>query len=123
VVERSLSLDNLFLFLLILGYFQVPDDSRRKVIVWGIAAALLLRAAAITAGVALVETLQPVVYVLGAALVYLAYRVLRGFREEFDPLRTPFVRAVRRLASARIQVRVWGLLYRAATRVQAAVGP
>src|SRR5687767_14412054 len=40
VVERSLSLDNLFLFLLILAYFQVPDDSRRKVILWGIAAAL-----------------------------------------------------------------------------------
>ena len=97
VIERSLSLDNLFLFLLILGYFQVPDGSRTRVIVWGIAAALVLRAAAIVAGVALVETLQPVVYVLGAALVYLAYRVLRGFRQDFDPLRTPFVRAVRRL--------------------------
>jgi len=96
VIERSLSLDNLFLFLLILAYFQVPDDSRRKVILWGIAAALVLRAAAIAAGVALVQTLQPVVYVLGVALVYLAYRVLRGFREDFDPLRTPFVRAVQR---------------------------
>ena len=96
VIERSLSLDNLFLFLLILAYFKVPDDSRRKVILWGIAAALVLRAAAIVAGVALVQTLQPVVYVLGAALVYLAYRVLRGFREDFDPLRTPFVRAVQR---------------------------
>jgi tellurite resistance protein TerC len=96
VIERSLSLDNLFLFLLILGYFQVPDAAREKVIVLGIAGALLLRAAAIVAGVALVERLEPVVYVLGAALVYLAYRVLRGFREEFDPLQTPFVRAVRR---------------------------
>ena len=93
VIEKSLSLDNLFLFLLILAYFKVPDDSRRKVILWGIAAALVLRAAAIVAGVALVQTLQPVVYVLGAALVYLAYRVLRGFKEDFDPLRTPFVRA------------------------------
>jgi tellurite resistance protein TerC len=96
VIERSLSLDNLFLFLLILGYFQVPDASRRKVILWGIAAALVLRAAAIAAGVALVQTLQPLVYILGAALVYLAYRVLRGFRDDFDPLRTPFVRAVQR---------------------------
>jgi predicted tellurium resistance membrane protein TerC len=68
--------------------------------VWGIAAALVLRAAAIVAGVALVETLQPVVYVLGVALVYLAYRVLRGFREDFDPLRTPFVRAVRPAGAA-----------------------
>ncbi len=96
VVERSLSLDNLFLFLLILGYFQVPAESRRKVILWGIAGALVLRAGAIVAGVALVEALQPVVYVLGVALIYLAYRVLRGFREEFDPLRTPFVRVIRR---------------------------
>ncbi len=80
--------------------FQVPEDSRRKVILWGIAAALVLRAAAIVAGVALVQTLQPVVYVLGAALVYLAYRVLRGFREDFDPLRTPFVR-VRSAGSCR----------------------
>jgi tellurite resistance protein TerC len=66
------------------------------VILWGIASALVLRAAAIVAGVALVQTLQPVVYVLGVALVYLAYRVLRGFREDFDPLRTPFVRVVQR---------------------------
>jgi tellurite resistance protein TerC len=87
VIERSLSLDNLFLFLLILAYFQVPDDSRTKVMVWGIAAALVLRAAAIVAGVTLVEMLQPVIYVLGAALIYLAYRVLRGFRQDFDPLR------------------------------------
>jgi predicted tellurium resistance membrane protein TerC len=58
VIERSLSLDNVFLFLLVLGYFQVPDELRATVILWGIAAALVLRALAILGGVALINALH-----------------------------------------------------------------
>jgi tellurite resistance protein TerC len=97
VIERSLSLDNVFLFLLVLGYFQVPDALRATVILWGIAAALALRALAILGGVALINALHVFVYVFGAALLYVAYRVLRGFSSDFDPQRAPFVRAIRRL--------------------------
>jgi tellurite resistance protein TerC len=97
VIERSLSLDNVFLFLLVLSYFQVPVELRATVILWGIAAALVLRAIAILGGVALINALHGFVYVFGAALLYVAYRVLRGFSADFDPQRAPFVRAIRRL--------------------------
>jgi tellurite resistance protein TerC len=97
VIERSLSLDNVFLFLIVLGYFRVPSELRGTVILWGIAGALVLRALAIVGGVALVNALHVLVYGLGAALLFVAYRVLRGFSDEFDPHRAPFVRAIRRL--------------------------
>jgi tellurite resistance protein TerC len=97
VIERSLSLDNVFLWLLVLGYFQIPDELRATVILWGIAAALVLRAGAILGGVALIDALHAFVYVFGAALLYVAYRVLRGSSADFDPQRAPFVRAIRGL--------------------------
>ena len=77
LIERSLSLDNVFLFSLLLAYFLVPPELRGRVIVIGIAGALLLRAIAIAAGVALIESVEAVVYVF-ALLLYVAYRAFRG---------------------------------------------
>jgi tellurite resistance protein TerC len=96
LIERSLSLDNVFLFSLLLAYFFVPPDLRGRVIVIGIAGALVLRAVAIGAGVALVETVEAVVYVFGALLLYVAYRAFRGAPEQSDPSANPVVRLVRR---------------------------
>jgi tellurite resistance protein TerC len=97
LVERSLSLDNLFVFLLLFRYFAVPTIERARLVFWGIVAALVLRGLAILGGVALIESFHFVVYVLGVTLLVLAYRVYRGVEEGIDPSRNLFVRAVRKL--------------------------
>ncbi len=97
VIERSLSLDNLVVFILLFSYFGIPTEHRARLLFWGIAAALLLRGLAILGGVALIEVFEPLLYVLGAALLWLAYRMFRGVEENVDPERNPLVRIVRRL--------------------------
>jgi tellurite resistance protein TerC len=96
LIERSLSLDNVFLFSLLLAYFLVPPDLRGRVILIGIAGALVLRAVAIATGVALIDRVEVVVYVFGVLLVYVAYRAFRGAAEESDPSANPVLRLVRR---------------------------
>ena len=95
LIERSLSLDNVFLFALLLAYFRVPGELRGRVVVIGIAGALVLRAVAIAAGVAVVGTVEAVVYAFGALLLYVAYRALRGAPATSDPGSGTLVRLVR----------------------------
>ena len=97
LIERSLSLDNVFLFSLLLVYFAVPPELRGRVIAIGIVGALLLRGLAIVAGLALVEAAEAVVFVFGALLLYVAYRALRGETEATDPSNSRTLRLVRRL--------------------------
>jgi tellurite resistance protein TerC len=94
-IERSLSLDNLFVFILLFAYFGVPVGERARLLFWGIVAALALRGLAILGGVALIEQFHWVIYALGVLLLVLAYRVLRGVEENVDPDRNVMVRAVR----------------------------
>ena len=96
-IERSLSLDNLFVFLLLFAYFGVPTEHRARMLFWGIAAALVLRGLAILGGVALLEQLHFFIYVLGVLLLALAYRILRGVEENVDPDNNFVVRLVRRV--------------------------
>jgi tellurite resistance protein TerC len=96
-VERSLSLDNLFVFLLLFSYFAVPEEHRANLLFWGIVAALALRGLAILGGVALIEQFHWVIYVLGVLLLVLAYRILRGVEEGVDPDKNLMVRAVRKV--------------------------
>ena len=76
--------------------FGTPTEHRPRLLFWGIVAALALRGAAILGGVALINRFHFVIYVLGVALLVLAYRVLRGVDENVDPERNVFVRVVRR---------------------------
>jgi len=96
LIERSLSLDNVFLFSLLLGYFLVPPEVRGRALAVGILGALLLRAIAITVGVALVDAVEAVLYVFGALLLYVAYRALRSSPESSDPSSNRALRLVRR---------------------------
>jgi tellurite resistance protein TerC len=96
LIERSLSLDNLFVFLLLFAYFGVPYERRPRLLFWGIVAALALRGLFILGGSALIEQFHFVIYPLGAALILLAYRVFRGVQENVDPDRNFMVRLVRR---------------------------
>ncbi|MEA2219680.1 MAG: tellurite resistance protein TerC [Solirubrobacteraceae bacterium] len=96
LIERSLSLDNLFVFILLFAYFGVPHAYRAGLLFWGIIAALALRGLAILGGTALIDRFHVVLYALGVLLLVLAYRVYRGMDEDVDPDRNVVVRAVRR---------------------------
>jgi tellurite resistance protein TerC len=118
LIERSLSLDNVFLFSLLLAYFIVPPELRGRVVVIGIAGALALRGIAIAAGVALIESVEAIVYAFGVLLLYVAYRAFRGAAEESDPSANPVLRFVRRVVpftadfrGGRLLVREEGRLY------------
>ena len=97
LIERTLSLDNLFVFLLIFGAFSVPQEHRGKLLFWGIVLALVMRGFAILVGVQLIEQFHFIIYVLGATLLFLAWRILKGSAHDSDPGRNPAVRAVRRV--------------------------
>jgi tellurite resistance protein TerC len=96
-IERSLSLDNLFVFLLLFSYFGVPEEHRANLLFWGIVAALALRGLAILGGVALIEQFHFVIYILGVLLLVLAWRILRGVEEGVDPDKNLIVRGVRKV--------------------------
>jgi tellurite resistance protein TerC len=96
LIERSLSLDNLFVFLLLFSYFGIPYERRPTLLFWGIVAALVLRGLFILAGITLIEQFHFVIYLLGAALLVLAYRIFQGVDESVDPDRNLMVRLVRR---------------------------
>ena len=97
LIERSLSLDNLFVFLLLFAYFGVPYSRRPRLLYWGIVAALGMRGLFILGGSELIEQFHVVIYLLGGALIVLAVRIWRGVAENVDPDRNLMVRAVRRV--------------------------
>ena len=97
LIERSLSLDNLFVFLLLFSYFGVPMERRARLLFWGIVAALALRGVFILAGVTLIDQFHFVIYALGLALLVLAFRIYKGVDENVDPDKNLMVRLVRRL--------------------------
>ncbi len=118
VIERSLSLDNVFLFSMLIAYFRVPPELRARVIFIGIAGALALRAVAIAVGVELIESVEAVIYAFGVLLLYVAYRAFRGAPETSDPFGNPVLRFVRRrvpttsdFRGRRLVVREGGRLY------------
>lgn len=97
VIELSLSVDNLFVFLLIFRYFQVPPGHQHKVLFWGILGALIMRAIFIAAGVGLIQRFHWIVYVFGAFLVYSGFKLLRQGETEIHPEKNPVLRLFRRL--------------------------
>jgi len=97
LIERSLSLDNLFVFLLLFAYFAVETKDRGRLLFLGIAGALVLRGLAILGGVELIERFHIVIYILGVLLLFLAYRMYRGVNEDVDPEKGIVVKAVRRV--------------------------
>ena len=96
VIELSLSVDNLFVFLLIFRYFQVPPGHQHKVLFWGILGALIMRAIFIAAGVGLIQRFHWIVYVFGAFLVYSGVKLFRQGEAEIHPEKNPVLRLFRR---------------------------
>lgn len=97
VLELSLSVDNLFLFLVIFRYFAVPEKHQRSVLFWGILGALLMRGFFILAGVGLIQRFHWIVYILGALLIYSGIRLGFAGEHHVDPSKNPAVKALRRL--------------------------
>lgn len=97
VLEVSLSIDNLFIFLLIFRYFSVPEQYQRRVLFWGILGALLMRGVFILAGVGLIHRFHWILYVLGALLIYSGIRLGFSGEHRVDPASNPAVKALRRL--------------------------
>jgi tellurite resistance protein TerC len=96
VIELSLSVDNLFVFLLIFRYFQVPTVHQHKVLFWGILGALIMRAVFILAGVGLIRQFHWIIYVFGALLVYSGIKLFRQENAEIHPEKNPLLRLFRR---------------------------
>jgi tellurite resistance protein TerC len=92
VIEKSLSVDNVFVFLLIFGHFAVPPEWQRRVLLYGVLGAIVMRAIMILAGVWLVEQFSWVLYVFGAFLVITALRMLVAAEKEPDLDRNPVLR-------------------------------
>ena len=97
VIELSLSVDNLFIFLLIFRYFRVPPDYQHKVLFWGIAGALVMRGIFILVGIGLIQKFHWIIFVFGAFLVYSGVRLLGKKEVGVDPEKNPMVRAFRRV--------------------------
>ena len=96
VLELSLSVDNLFLFLVIFNYFAVPEEQQRRVLFWGILGALTMRGIFIGAGVGLIHRFHGLLYVLGGLLIYSGIRVCLAGDHRIDPAANPVVKGLRR---------------------------
>jgi len=97
LIEESLSVDNLFVFLLIFKYFKVPGEYQHKVLFWGIIGALVMRFVFIIAGVALINRFHWIIYVFGAFLVYTGIKLFRSSDTEVHPENNPVLKWVRKV--------------------------
>ncbi|HEX2027103.1 MAG TPA: TerC/Alx family metal homeostasis membrane protein, partial [Nitriliruptorales bacterium] len=97
LIEKSLSVDNVFVWAVIFSYFGVPAKYQFRVLFWGVFGALVLRAIFIFAGVALLERFDWLLYVFGAFLLYTAFKMIRHRGTEVHPEENPVLRMVRRI--------------------------
>lgn len=96
LIEKSLSVDNIFVFLLLFSYFSVPAIYRHRVLFWGILGALVMRGIFIGVGAALLHHFHWVMYIFGAFLVFTGIRMLAKHEENTDPSHNPAIRLLRR---------------------------
>lgn len=94
LIEKALSVDNVFVFALIFTYFAVPDRYQHKVLFWGVIGALLFRLAFIFVGAELLRTFFWTAYIFGAFLIYTGYKMAFQHDRELQPERNPLVRVV-----------------------------
>jgi len=98
IIEKALSVDNLFVFIVIFGFFAVPKQHQHRVLFWGVLGALVLRAVFIFVGVALISTFHWMIYLFGAFLIYTGVKILLGKEgETVDVSKSGLVRLFRRV--------------------------
>ena len=96
LIEESLSVDNLFVFLVLFNYFKVPAQHQYKVLFWGIIGALIMRFIFIFAGVTLINRFHWIIYIFGAILIYSGIKLAFGEEVEVDPQKNPILKLFRR---------------------------
>jgi tellurite resistance protein TerC len=96
VVEEALSVDNLFVFIMIFGYFRVPAELQHRVLFWGILGALVMRGAMIATGALLLERFHWVIYIFGAFLIITGVRMALSGGDDIEPDANPVLRLLRR---------------------------
>ncbi|MCW2597499.1 MAG: hypothetical protein JWP39_3387, partial [Jatrophihabitans sp.] len=101
LLEKSLSVDNLFVFALIFGYFKVPREYQHRVLFFGVIGALVFRGLFLAAGVAIVSQFTAVLFVFAAVLLYSAYKLLKDDDETYDPGSSVAIRLLRRVIPVR----------------------
>jgi tellurite resistance protein TerC len=97
LVEKSLSMDNLFVFLMIFTFFQVPHKYQHKVLFWGILGALVMRFVFILAGIALITKFQWTMYVFGGILIYSGFKMIKEKDKEIHPEKNPVIKLFRKI--------------------------
>ncbi len=97
LIEKALSVDNIFIFLLVFSYFRVPAQYQHRVLFWGVLGALVMRAGMIGAGAYLIARFHWILYVFGAFLVVTAVRMATQDEHAIEPESNPVIRLVRRL--------------------------
>jgi tellurite resistance protein TerC len=101
LLEKSLSVDNLFVFALIFAYFKVPREYQHRVLFYGVIGALVFRAIFLAAGVAVVSKFTAVLFVFAAILLYSAYKLLKGEDDSYDPSTSVAVRLLSQIIPIR----------------------
>ncbi|MEK9518679.1 TerC family protein [Streptomyces venezuelae] len=101
LLEKSLSVDNLFVFALIFAYFKVPRAYQHRVLFFGVMGALVFRGIFLAAGVAVVSRFTAVLFAFAAVLFYSTYKILKGEDDEFDPGKSVAVRLLRKIVPVR----------------------
>ncbi len=96
VIEKSLSIDNIFVFLQVFAYFSVPAIYQHKILFWGVLGAIVMRAIFILAGVALIAKFHWVIYVFGVFLVFTGIKMVLAKNKEMHPEKNPLIRLLRR---------------------------
>jgi tellurite resistance protein TerC len=97
LIELALSVDNIFVFILIFSYFRVPQKYQHRVLFWGVFGALLMRGVMIGAGAYLIARFHWIIYIFGAFLVVTGFRMAFGHSEKIEPESNPVLKLVRRL--------------------------
>ncbi|MCL2624487.1 MAG: TerC/Alx family metal homeostasis membrane protein, partial [Planctomycetaceae bacterium] len=118
IIEKSLSLDNIFVISMVFTFFGVPAIHQHRVLFWGILGALLMRGAVIGAGAAVLNFFEPMIYVFGGILIFTALKMLFAKHEEVHPEKNPLVNLAKRFFpvtndfhGARFMVRLDGRLF------------
>jgi tellurite resistance protein TerC len=97
LIEKSLSVDNIFVFVLIFSYFAVPPKYQHRVLFWGIIGALLMRGAMIALGAALIKEFHWIIWIFGAFLIFTGIRMATSGDEKLEPEKNPVIRLFRRI--------------------------
>ena len=119
LIEKSLSVDNIFVFVLIFSYFSVPDTYQHRVLFWGILGALVMRAALILVGAALIKEFHWIIWIFGAFLIFTGIRMAFHKDEELHPEDNPLVKGLKRFMPVTQEYRGASFFVREAGRLMA----